>query len=172
MKDEIWADIPGWEGHYQVSNLGNVRSVKVKTLKPHTRKTGHQTVELFKNGIGKCCFVHRLVWEAFHNHIPGGMVINHMDENPHNNKLDNLMLCTQKVNCNWGTAIQKRVKKMTNHKDLSKWVIQLSKNNEILHFYPSTKEAFRVTGISSNKICECCNGKRKTSGGYIWKYAS
>ena len=167
MECEIWKDIPGYEGEYQVSNLGNVRSIKVKELKPCKHKTGYYRVELFKNGKGKTHLVHRLVYSAFTGVIPDDMVINHKDEDKGNNTLDNLMLCTQKDNCNWGTAIERRVKKLINHKNMSKWVVQLNNNNEILHFYPSTKEAQRQTDIPCNKISECCNGKRQTAGGYL-----
>lgn len=63
--------------------------------------------------------------------------------------------------------------KLTNNPAYSKWVIKLSKNNEILHFYPSAKEAERQTGIKRTNISACCRGKygSKTAGGFIWKYA-
>lgn len=105
---EKFNDIPGWEGRYKASNMGRIKSLgndkgrKEKILK--TRKNGlYEKLYLCKGGRRFDFYVYRLVWEAFNGPIPEGMVINHMDENPANNRLDNLMVCTQKENCNWGT---------------------------------------------------------------------
>lgn len=118
---EIWKDIPGYEGLYQVSNLGRVRSldhkskgghgaieqsVRGKVLKARAKKgkyITYYTVSLCSAGKPKDHYVHRLVWSTFNGAIPKGLVINHIDENPANNSLDNLMICTQQENLNWGT---------------------------------------------------------------------
>lgn len=111
---EIFKDIPGWEGKYQASNFGRVKKMKFgkngkeRMLKPTTWRK-YKKVSFAKNGHRYYFWVHRLVWEAFNGPIPEGMVINHIDENPENNNLINLMVCTQKENNIWGTAIQRRI---------------------------------------------------------------
>lgn len=169
--EEVWKDIPDQEGKYQASNLGRVKSINYK-------RTGKERVlklRLSQNGYYDVCLgkkryrVNRLVWSAFNGPIPEGMVVNHNDEDKTNNVLTNLSLMTQKENANWGTrndrlcgssAVKERI-----------WVIKLSTQNEILHFYPSIRQAERETGVNNAHIVECCKGKQKTAGGFIWKYA-
>lgn len=170
---EIWKDIPGYEGKYQVSNTGRIKSLGNKTYKSeHFLRYGcagkskkYKNVILYDNGKKDFYLVHRLVWESFNGPIPDGMQVNHIDEDPSNNNLDNLNLMTPEENSNWGTGI----KRAAAH--FSKWVIKLSLNNEILHFYPSTMQAERETGIWHGDISKCCRGKLKQTGGYGWKYA-
>lgn len=161
---EIWKDIPGYEGLYQASSFGRIRNKYNKIIQHSTNTLGYQRLQLSKCGAPKNHWVHRLVWMAFNGVIPNGMVINHKDENPSNNYLDNLMLCTQKENLNWGSRNEKA------SKTKEKPIIKLSTSNEIIHFYSSIKQATNETGIKN--ISYCCNGKRQTAGGYIWKFAS
>lgn len=120
---EIWKDIKGYEGLYQVSNLGRVKSlkrilkhkttyggiytVKGKILKPKEDK-GYYRYSLSNNGKNKLFFAHRLVAEAFIPNPQHYLIVNHKDENPHNNKADNLEWCTIKYNVTYGTAIEKK----------------------------------------------------------------
>ena len=160
---EIWKPVPGYEGLYEVSNLGNVKSLRrnrIMSPHHHDKAGGHLTVAL-TNWHRKDCLIHRLVWEAFNGPIPEGFEVNHIDENPKNNRLDNLNLLTHKENMNWGTVIERK----------SKWVIQLNKNDEILHFYPSAIQASRETGIRQGSISNVCVGRTKSAGGFLWKYA-
>ena len=169
---EIWKDVPGYEG-YQVSNLGRVKSLnyhrtgKEGFLKPIMDCHGYSRVKLYSKGL----FVHRLVWITFNGPIPDGMVINHKDECPSNNCLDNLMVCTQKENNNWGTHNERVGKSNTNNPKTSKWIIKLSMDGEILHFYPSMKEAERDTGMCCANIRKCCLGKRNHTSGFKWAYS-
>ena len=124
---------------------------------------------------GHSFYVHTLVWEAFNGPIPEGMVINHKDECPSNNCLDNLMLCTQRENLLWGSAQERRIASHTG-KNKPKWVIQLNENNEILHFYRSVRRAEKETGSPHSSVWACCNGSQKvvcTPSGekFIWKFA-
>lgn len=112
---EIWKSVKNYEGVYEVSNLGNVKSLsriilrngkypfkcKEKIIKQNI-SNGRYHVDLYKNGIGKTFKVHQLVSIAFYNHVPNGyyLVINHKDFNPLNNKLDNLEIVTQRENSN------------------------------------------------------------------------
>jgi hypothetical protein len=160
---EVWKDIPGFEGKYQVSNQGRVKSLRYRgssqeqILKQRLTVYGYYDVGLEK----KRYRVHRLVWEAFNGPIPEGMQINHIDEVKTNNALTNLSLMTPKENSNWGTRNER----------IAKWVIKLSKNNEILHFYPSISQAAKETGAKIQNISACCKGKLKSTGGYTWKFA-
>ena len=177
-EEEIWKDVVGYENLYQVSNLGNVSTLKHKKtfiLKPAQNGKGYLKVILRNNNKSKkYFFVHRLVAQAFLPNPNNYPVINHKDENPLNNNVNNLEWCTQKYNCNYGTAQERRAKKiskiLTNRKDLSKTVLQYDKNGILINEYPSMKEAERKTGINNGYICSVCKGKLNTAGGYIWKY--
>lgn len=120
--EEVWKDIPGYEGYYQVSNLGRVKGVerishinhhiiKEKILCNTLNHKGYKLCYLCKKGITRAFAIHRLVYISFNGPIPEGKVVNHIDENKLNNSLSNLNLLTPKENANWGTAIQRRVKK-------------------------------------------------------------
>ena len=174
FENEIWKDIPNYEG-YQVSNLGRVKSmeridalgrrVKERILKPYMNRNGYYQVDLCKQSIVKRYYVHRLVYEVFNGPIPENMQVNHRDERPVNNRLENLNLMTCKENCNWGTRNERMTKK------LSKPVLQFDLNDNLVKEYPSIIQAGRETGFAFSNICACCNGKLKTAYNYKWKYA-
>lgn len=192
---EEWRDVPEYEGIYQVSNYGRLKSLcrtdaagktrKEKYLKPHETVDGYYSTTLIKNGKRKVIGIHRVVYLAFKGDIPEGMEINHINENKKDNTPGNLEVLTKADNIKYGTAriraAQSMMGRLINRPDHSKWVIQLSLNNEILHFYPSTMQAERETGIKHTAIGACCRNKvckdrngniynTKTAGGYIWKY--
>lgn len=103
MEEEIWKDIPNYEGMYQVSNLGRVKSFvtkNVKILKQTKLKSNYYKVGLFKYGVLKNIQTHQLVAMAFLNHIPCGfgIVVDHIDNNGLNNKLENLQLISHREN--------------------------------------------------------------------------
>lgn len=170
--DEIWKDIPGYEGLYQVSNLGNVRSLnynktgEIKLLKPFTSHNGYRIVSLSNNGKLKGYTIHRLVANAFipnPNNLPQ---VNHIDENKTNNRTDNLEWCTQAYNNTYGTHT-KRVSKSN-----SIPVAQYDKNGILINTYLGAADAEKHTGFAHQDISKCCRGIKwhKTVGGYIWKY--
>lgn len=168
--NEIWKDIPAFEGKYQASNYGRVRSLnylrtgKEQILKLTKNKDGYLVVTLFKNGKRKCFLVHRLVWLTFHGEIPEGYEINHKSEVKTDNRLENLELVTRKENCNYGT----RNARLT--KALSKSVFQYDLEGNLINKWSSTSEVERQLGFYQGNISLCCRGKRKTCGGYIWRY--
>lgn len=178
MMDEIWMPVTGYEGKYEVSNEGRVRSLNYR----HTGKTkelkagnvrGYLNVVLCKNGKKKNYKVHRLVLEAFRGAIPAGMEINHLDEVKTNNWLSNLEPCTRKENNNFGTRNERATKANINHPLKSKSVQQLDRvTGEVLNTYPSIHEAERQTEINQSNIAQCCLGNPKHShaGGYKWRY--
>ena len=172
---EFWRDIEGYEGLYQISNLGRVRSFKrnkVRVLKPVANKYGYLIVNLRKNNSLKTLSIHRLVAQAFLPNPNNFPQVNHKDEDKTNNIVSNLEWCDASYNLNYGTRNEKTSIKMINHQKLSKVVIQIDKNtNVIINIFPSLMEAERQTGCSNVTISYCCKGKRKTSGGYIWRYA-
>lgn len=105
MCDEVYKDIPGYEGLYQVSNLGNVKSLprkkcKGRVLKPYSPEYGYQHVMLSKNGIQKCYKVHRLVAEIFVENPDGKMEVNHINAIKSDNRAVNLEWCTALENYN------------------------------------------------------------------------
>lgn len=109
---EIWKDILGYEGLYQVSNLGRVKSLNYhKTRKEHILKPtnchGYLRVNLSKNKNRKSYLVHRLVGEAFISNFDNLPEINHKDENKHNNCVENLEWCDRQYNNTYGTMLQK-----------------------------------------------------------------
>ena len=170
LEKEIWKDIPNYEG-YQVSNLGRVKSfygLKEKILKPKITR-GYYQVHLHKNSIGKWYSIHRLVLEAFNGTIPEGLQVNHINEIKTDNRLENLNLMTPKENTNWGTGIERQVKKRINGK-CSKTVLQFTLDNILVKEFPSIRQAERETGFSHQSIVNCCKGRYEQAYGYIWKY--
>lgn len=173
---EIWAPVKGYEGLYEVSSFGRVRSLgngnsnnsKVRILNPSKNSDGYLGVVLYKNGKSKSCKVHRLVAEAFLPNWFDEHEVNHRDEQKTNNNIYNLEWCDHKYNSNYGTRIIRITEKNTNGK-CSKTILQLTKNGELVREWTSINEANR-NGFDQSNICNCCQGKRKTHKGYIWRY--
>lgn len=167
---EIWRDIPGYKGLYQVSNIGRVRNKhKNLILIPGKSSRGYLLVCLCKNGIQKTFKVHRLVATAFIPNPDNLPQVNHKDENKLNNNLENLEWCDAKYNSNYGTRNERGARKRFNGKQ-SKPILQYTLNGEFLTEYPSLSEAGRQTGFNISLICHNCNYRYKTAYGYIWKY--
>ena len=169
---ETWKPIAGYEGLYEVSDqgrvksLGNDKSRKEKILKPQKYRGGYLKVNLCKDGHKKTVKIHRLVAEAFITNPNNLETVNHKDEVKTNNVASNLEWMSRKDNNNYGTR-NKRVAEA-----LSKQVQMFDKStDELLATFPSLMEARRVTGINHGNIYSCCKGKRKSAGGYIWRYA-
>lgn len=167
--EEIWKDIKGYEG-YLISSRGNVFSkYSNRILKPIKRHLNHLMICLFKDGISYNFFIHRLVAEAFIPNPDNLSCVNHKDENPLNNNVDNLEWCSYQYNNTYGTRIERAKIKLTNGKK-SKLVLQYDMNGNIIKEWPSSREIERELGISHKNISFCCSGKYKQAGGYIWRY--
>ena len=112
FNNEQWRDIDGYDGMYQVSDLGRVRSLKygkVRVLRPGKTKYGYLRVDLYRNGKHNHSFVHRLVAQAFiENDDDSKTVINHIDECKQNNRVDNLEYCTQQYNVTYNNVNWRR----------------------------------------------------------------
>lgn len=196
---EIWKDIKGYEGLYQISNLGNVKSLKRKVYAGRGRtrwqlerilsnnKTngrGYKLTCLGKEGKEKNFYIHRLVAEAFisdkttfksmpeenRNEIDlDKLEVNHKDENKANNNVNNLEWCTAKYNSAYNGLHIRNGLKNRNNK-YSERILQLDDNNNIIKEYPSIKEASRCLNVSYQAISDCLRGIQKHSAGYRWKY--
>lgn len=158
---EIFTDIYGYEGLYEVSNLGRIRSLNYKgtgqekILSPGFDKDGYLYVCLCKNGEKKRYFIHRLVAQAFLPNPNNYSQVNHKDENKLNNNVDNLEWCTAQYNSEYS---------------LAKQVGQYDLNGNLIAIWKSTMEIQRQLGFLNCNISSCCTGRIKTSHGYIWKY--
>lgn len=171
MAEEVWKDIPHYEGRYLISNQGRVFSLLTKKyLSVQQKDDGYLSIRLYNaNGKRKTETIHRLVALAFienPNHYPE---VNHKNEIKTDNRVENLEWCDHKYNINYGSRIERVSKKLTNYEQFSKEVQQL-KDGQVLATYPSIKEAERITGIYNSNIVKVCQGKRKTAGGYQWRY--
>ena len=105
---EEWKEVPDYEGLYEVSNTGNVRSlIKNKIIKGFINRCGYKLVGLSKNGISKWFQVHRLVAQVFIPNPDNLPMVNHKDEDKNNNRVENLEWCDAKYNINYGTRLDK-----------------------------------------------------------------
>lgn len=164
---EVFLDIKGYEGLYQVSNYGRVRSLnykrtgEVRVLKAAKDKAGYLQIGLCKNGKQNWRKVHRFVAEAFIPNPDNLPEVNHIDEDKSNNCVWNLEWCTRKYNVNYGTRTEQT----------STPVYQYTKDSVFVKEYPSIREASRQTGINRCNIASCCRGyKYKSAGGYVWSF--
>ena len=173
MDEEIWCDVKGYEGLYQVSNKGKVKSLydgrhkifREKILKPQKNGWGYLFVRLSKEGSNKMYTVHRLVLMTFDpNPDMENLQVNHIDEDKTNNRLENLEWVTCKENCNYGTHNDRVAEK------LSLPIVQLTLDGKYIRSYKSSHEAEREGGFHPGNIIQCCKGKRKTHKGYKWQY--
>ena len=176
--NEIWKDIVGYEGLYQISNLGRVKSLnynrtgKENILSPGLSSNGYYHVSLCKNGEMKDFNVHRLVALSYIPNLDNKPCVDHINGNRLDNRVENLRWCTNKENCNFPLAKKNNSIAHINHPKKSKPILQIDINTgEVINEFPSGKEVERQLEISNGNISNCCNGKLKTAYGYIWRYA-
>ena len=167
MTKEVWRDIEGYEGLYQVSNLGRVKSFKGSSesiLKGRNSTSGYLQVDLCKQGVVSTKLIHRLVAQAFIPNPENKQEVNHIDEDKTNNLHSNLEWSTRKENNNHGTR-NERVSKI---KSIPIIATNL-KTGEFREFC-SSKECARQLGLKSSNISAVLKGKQKQTKGYIFKY--
>ena len=188
MNNEIWKDIELYEGLYQVSNKGNVRSVdrlvngpngvrkfKGKVLKQYKRGS-YSKITLSKDSMVKTYDVHRLVAKAFIPNPNNYQQVNHKNENGCDNRVDNLEWCTAKYNANYGTRNKRVGDKLKGRlcKDEIKHkfghAVIAYKDNIIVGVYYSINECSKKLGIDRHSILYVLQGKYTQTKGYIIKY--
>ena len=178
-KEEIWKDVKGYEGLYQVSNLGRVKSleraiirkdgkklpVEERILEPSTNRYGYLLVNFSDSSGEKKTFpVHRLVCKTFHENPKNKPCVNHIDENKTNNTASNLEWCTYEENNNHGTHNTRMAKTR------SKQVGQYTTDDKLIKVWQSTIEVEKQLRFLQSHISEAARGKLKTAYGYVWKY--
>lgn len=166
MNVRKWLPITGYEDRYLINDNGDVFSMlSRRELTQKIDRYGYKTVALSRDGKTKHFTIHRLVAIAF---IPNPLslpTVNHKDENKLNNNVNNLEWMTMRENDNHGT----RNKRMSDSKKKNP-IIQYDIDMNVVQIHSGIKDAMRNTGINRNCIREVCRGRRKTAGGYIWRY--
>lgn len=190
---EIWKDIKGYEGYYQISNLGRVRSVdrivesehrspqfmKGQIKKVIVRDDSYKYVTLYKDNKGQNKYIHRLVAEAFIPNPDNYPIINHKDENPSNNNIENLEWCDHQYNLSYGNREQKMLdsegyKRRTNR--IKKPIYVINKDGKRKR-YESITSACKELNLNHCNVSACLNNKKnskrnyKTHRGYTFEYA-
>lgn len=157
MEQEIWKDVKGYEGKYQVSNMGRVKSFlgdKPSILIPQKQNAGYLYVLLYNNGFPECKLVHRLVCEAFLPNPDNLPQVNHKDENKLNNVLSNLHYCSAAFNCNYGSKPHKmRMAKIRK-------IIGIKNETEVV-VWDSIAECCEALQTYHNKVSEILNNNEK-----------
>lgn len=183
LPKQIWKDIPGYEGKYQVSNTGKVRSLnynntgKTEVLKPCISNMGYKLINLWKNGKGKNYLIHRLVALAFIPNPNNYPMINHKDENPKNNAVWNLEWCTPQYNINYGTRNERASNSMKGkykgkNNPSAKSVLMFTLDGEFIRRFECVRDANEYLGKPRNSVNINMNakGKSKSAWGYHWEY--
>ena len=185
---ENWKDIKGYEGFYQVSNLGRVRSlerdvyfpngtvnrhIEEKILVPNLDRYGYQYVALYLNGKAKSIKVHRLVAEAFLQNTENKPQVNHKNEVKTDNFVENLEWCDNKYNAIYGTKIERQ--KQTFKDNCKSGKIKRVKKVfcvELNKTFDYAKSAEEELGVCEQSIRACCRHEKNTAGGFHWRYAN
>jgi hypothetical protein len=164
---EIWNDIPGKEGKYQVSNLGNVRSCVKREewyqLMPFQDTCGYLYVDIDKHSRG----VHRLVADAFLLNADGKKEVNHKNGFKHDNRVSNLEWCSRSENIKHAYATGLKSNPLRGESIKARRVLCVDTGAE----YDCMMDAEDATGAKQANISKCCRGLRNTAGGYRWRYA-
>ena len=168
---EIWKDYKEYEGLYQASNLGRLRSldrwvskngsmqfIKGRILKLGNHNKGYLSVGLCKNNKEKTYLVHRIIAETFIPNPDNLPFVNHKDEDKTNNSVDNLEWCDAKYNTNYGTAIERISKSLTNNIYTSREVDVYDLDMNFIETLPSSKECGRKYKVQHSNVIHCCNG--------------
>lgn len=180
-EEEIWKDVKGYEGLYQISNYGRVKNKKTDyILKPALGSWGYEFVQLCDKGRETSKCIHRMVAESFLDNPDNLPQVNHIDGNKRNNHIDNLewVSCSQNIKHAFNTGLKK--KKMgkenplygrcgiesTRHREVNKYDLE----GNFIESYISIREASKKNNINASNISSVCSGRKKMAGNYIWKY--
>ena len=193
---EVWKDIVGYEGLYQVSNLGRVKSLprarkcyadrqyisKERILKGRPNSKGYLRVQLKNGGKLERRFLHRLVAEAFIPNPSNKKEVNHIDCVPTNNTAENLEWTTHQENILWAVRCGRFKHLKEERSKLGKLLIEkareavkrkvclINENGDVIKVYNTLTEACKEYRLDNGSLTKCCQGKQKTCGGYRWRY--
>ena len=181
---EEWRPVVGYEGLYEVSDWGNVRSLDVylpskggsvalrrgRLMKQYLDKDGYCRVGIHKNGKERTVGVHQLVALAFIPNPDNLPVIDHIDGHRDNNVVGNLRWFTVTLNNSTEQARRKKSQGAYRRRDNKKIIYQYTLDGELVAEYESTMEAERVNGYGRSALSRCALGKQATAYGYVWKY--
>ena len=165
---EVWREIKGYEGLYEVSNLGRIKSLNYRKtgkewfLKPILSNNNYFHVNLYKNGKRKPFLIHRLVAEAFLDNPDNLPCINHKDEVKTNNSVDNLEFCSIQYNMTYNDLHLRRAEKC-------KKKVGCYQNNKLIKIYNAITDVDK-DGFHYQCVIKCCKRKRNHHHGFQWKY--
>lgn len=158
----VWKNIPNYE-NYKISTTGKIKNINTGRILKFSLRKGYLSCNLSSNNIKKTYNIHQLVAKIFIKNPKRKRLVNHIDGNKLNNNIDNLEWVSPSENC-------LHAHKNNLVKSYKRKVNQCDKFGNIIMTYDSIKNAEKHTGVNSKHISSVCLGKRKTSGGYIWKF--
>lgn len=187
--EELWRDVVGYEGFYEISDHGNIRGVnrdikrkcdsvgfkiKGRKMKGYCDKNGYTRISLRKLGHIQKFFIHRLVLAAFVGYDENRPQVNHKNSVRSDNRLENLEWCTQSENMQHAIRNNEQYYNFLHAKGgdnkISVPVAQYTIDGCFVSEYGSISEAAIASGARGGAISNVCRKRRKTAGGYKWKY--
>lgn len=174
---EKWSPVVGYEGLYEVSNLGSVRSLPRKGTfgrilsADYSNAKHYAHIVLMRNGEAKNKVIHRLVAEAFIPNPENKPQVNHIDGDKRNNAASNLEWVTGQENVDHALATGLWPRKPEKAIEARSRGVMQKIGGEVVAMFHSVHDAQAVTGVCNQNIFKVCQGKRKTAGGYSWELA-